>query len=254
MGANVNSTLYDSTYQSAYTAFTNATSKIMQQNKGTAIIVQNVSVNIQGRMQCGGDFNITQDGKLTLQVLSQLDQQQFADISNSIVNDVSRDISTQLEQKNKDLNLLQANVSADVKRTINQMSTQITSAVTTTVSTTVSMDASTNQTVYLTIGQYGSLIVGKDCAIGQYASIDATATSVATQIAKMVVANSAMSKLADQMKTTVKQSNEGLSPLGLMLGFILIFFAVVALLWFGLKLVRAPITAATAVGKKIVGK
>lgn len=249
MGANVSNTLYDSVYRSTYGAFTSMTTSLVQEQIGSIEIIQDVTINVMGDLTCTQNFNITQDAKGTLTVVSQLNQQAMADITNSIVNEIQRNVTTTLEQRNTGLNLGQVNVANSVNNTVSEMATQIATTVQQSVKQVVQSSGTVKQSITLNVFPGAKFAVGGSCNVTQAATMDVVAQSVADQVAKLAASNEQFNKLAEDFKTSLSQSNTGLTLAGMLVGVVVLIFILCVVFWVIKKVLAAPGSAVASVAK-----
>lgn len=240
MGANVSSTLYDSVYRSTYQAFTSMTTSLVQKQINNVRIIQNVSINVYGNFTCTKNFTVTQDAKGTLTVVSQLNQQAMADITNSIINEINRNVTTTLEQRNTGLNLGQANVAVSVNRAVTDIASQISTTVTQSVQQLVTNTGTIEQALTLNVFPGANFAVGGNCEVSQSATMDVLAQSVADQVAKLTANNAQFNKLAEDFKTSLSQSNTGLTLMGMWIGVIILLLIVGVAIWILTKVFARP--------------
>jgi hypothetical protein len=211
MGANVSTSDTQVLTQTITDISTNLLNSIVNSTSTNSSLVQRVSIDIQGKLDCGsGSISITNDGKSTVAALSQISAQQIADLSNTLTTGIQTQLEKLLEQKNSDLNLGQANVSVDATKITNSIANKISTTISTSLSNNISISSNTDQGIKFSVGKQGS-VVATGCIFGNTQVISQVASNISSNIMSLIENNDVATDILNKYKSTITQSNAGVS-------------------------------------------
>lgn len=250
MGTNVSTDIERNIVENVTTQTTALLQQFVQQNQQNTVVTQAVNIVINGKLSCAS-LTITNDAKVSMRSLSQIDAKQSADLQEFVTQALEAQADTELAQQNEELSLLQTNVSTVVKEAITATKSEQKLACTQTFEQTITQTTISTQTVNLTVGEAGEVFITGDCVFTNTASVTYTAEQVVTATMDVVLSKEAVQQQITDWDTAIKQLNKGVNIgaiVGGIIGAIVLIIIVAVAIKYGMEAARRKKAAALTGG------